>query len=188
MAAFYTPGPKDHYIRFRDGSVSYLGTATTAPEVESRPAFLNVINDVGGRTVPTQKVRDRIQDVVSTTLNRFDWATYKSISGAQENGGPGVLIDNNLTHGTLVLGSSDFELIIVNSLALTAGTVPADFPVGRRYFSAVLLGARESSVGSRVEEVSLVFECNELFVPETRVWRFYSELATDVTGGLPAPI
>lgn len=183
MAAFfYAPGAIEHYVTLRNGTTYYLGTAVTAPEIEGRPFYLNVINDIGGRTAPMQKVGDRQQDVVTTTLNRFDYAVYKTILGETNE----VLLHDNSTQGTLVIGALDFQLTLVYTAAL-AGNVPNNFPVGRRYFSAVVIGVRESTVGTRVEEVTLVIECNETFNPTTRVFTLYSENSTVVTTGLPNP-
>lgn len=184
-AALYTPGPIEHYVKFRTGVTRYLGTAVTAPEIEVRPAYINVQNDLGGRSVPFQKVADRKQHVISTTLNRFDWATYKAMlpDGVTSAGAFGA--DDNTTHGVLSLGYTDFELILRYAYGGTS-VIPSDFPVGRRYWSAVVLGSRESTVGTRVEEVALVIECNELFNPTLRTFRLYSEISADVLPGLPA--
>ncbi len=92
--------------------------------------------------------------------------------------------DNNVTHGVLSLNYLDFELILRNSYAGTP-VIPIDYPIGRRYYTAVLLGSRESTVGTRVAEVSLVFECNEIFFYDTRAFRLFSEVPSDVLNGLP---
>lgn len=185
MAKFYTPGAIEHFVRFRNGSVSYLGTAMVAPEVEARPAFLNVMNDLGGRSVPVDLVADRTQHLITTTLNRFDWATYKAME-LSTLGAAGATKDENIfTHGTLTIGAADFELIWVYTLAGT-GVIPVDFPRGRRYYSCVIKGARESTVGTRVMELSLVIEANEVFNPTNRTFRLFSENSVDVLTGLPS--
>lgn len=184
-ANFRPTGAIEHYVKFRHGTTRYLGTATLAPEIEVRPAWIDIKNDLGGRTVPMDKVRDREQHVISTTLNRFDWDTYKALQGLGVGSSPAAVGETDLTHGTLTFGSSDFELALVYRLFGTSGT-PADTPQGRRYYSCVLLGARESTVGTRIMEVALVVEANQLFIPATRLFSFYSEVAADVTAGLPA--
>jgi hypothetical protein len=193
MAAnLYTTGAIEHFVTVA-GTTYYLGTATTAPEIENRPAFLNVINDLGGRTVPFQKVPDRSQHIITTTLNRFDWAVYKRICMDQINAA-GIVRDESITtHGILALGSAttlsnglaDFELTLVYTLAGTP-VAPVDLPPGRRYWSCVVLGSKESTVGTRVEEVSLVLEANQLFDPVTRSFVLYSEVPGEVLTGLPA--
>ncbi len=176
---FYAPGAIEHYVKLRNGTTYYLGTAVTAPEVEGRPFFLNVINDIGGRTAPMDKVGDREQDVVTSTLNRFDYSVYNSI---KSTGAPGE--HTTATQGTLTFGVLDFELILVYAAAV-AGFVPGTFPVGRRYFTAQTIGFRESTVGTRVEEITMVFECNELFNPTTRDFELYTEDRSAVLAGLP---
>ena len=184
MAKFYTPGAIEHFVRFRDGSVSYLGTAVLAPEIEVRPAFLNVVNDLGGRTLPMDKVGDRTQHVVTTTLNRFDYETYKYIENSTVGPNGARKIDDAFTHGTLTFQQADVELILVNALAGT-GATPSDYPRGRRYYSATLVGGRESTVGTRVTELTLLFECNEIFNAPTRTFTLFTEVAAEVLNGLP---
>ena len=181
MPAFqFCPGPIEHYVKFRSGGTFYLGTATIAPEIERKPAFTDVKNDLGGRVLPFQKSYEGSQHVISTTLNRFDWDTYALLSENDVGGG----VDEQTDRGTLVLGSQDFELILVNSYAGT-GVIPNTYPVGRRYFSCILLGSRESTVGTRVAEVSLVIEANSLFEAATRKFYLFSDDAASVKNGLP---
>jgi hypothetical protein len=162
---FRVTGPIDVYVRFnanQGGLTQYLGTATTAPEVEGRPSFLSVINDKSSRTVPMQKVYDGEQDVVTMTLNRFDYVVYQSLRNNSTRAASTVGTDGPLARGNLMINNNDFNLILVYTFF---GTVNAtvDLPPGRFYNSALLTGYRESTVGTRVEEVALVFECNGVF-------------------------
>jgi len=176
---FYAPGAIEHYVKLRSGTTYYLGTAVTAPEIEGRPFYLNIINDIGGRSAPMNKVGDREQDIVTTTLNRFDYAVVNSILATGPAGE-----HNTRTQGTLTFEDLDFELIFVYAAAL-AGYTSAGFPVGRRYYTSQVIGYKESTVGTRVEEITLVIECNELFIPSTREFKLYSEDTSIVTNGLP---
>ncbi|VTR92148.1 unnamed protein product [Gemmata massiliana] len=182
MPAFqFCPGPIEHYVKFRSGGTFYLGTATLAPEIERRPAFTNITNDLGGRVLPFQKIFEGSQHVITTTLGRFDWNVYALLSENDVGGG----VDEKTDRGSLVLGNDDFELVLVNSYAGT-GVISNTYPVGRRYFSCVLLGSRESTVGTRVTEVSLVIEANSIFEPSTRKFFLFSDDPTSVLNGLPA--
>lgn len=182
MAAFqFTPGPIEHFVKFRGGTTAYLGTAVLAPEIERRPAYINVQNDLGGRSVPFQKVYDGAQHIITTTLNRFDWDVYALLSEDDVDIG----FDSGTQRGSLVLGDQDFELVLVNSFSGSASLSSA-YPPGRRYWSCILLGARESTVGTRVTEVSLVFEANALFDASTRIFELFSDAPNDVSSGLPS--
>lgn len=181
---FYAPGAIEHYVTLRNGTSYYLGTAVTAPEVEGRPFYLNVINDIGGRSAPMDKVGDRAQHLVTTTLNRFDETVLQIITGL--NTSTGLAAHTTLNQGTLTFGYLDFQLVLVYA-ASVAGLTPSIFPVGRRYYQSQVVGLRESTVGTRVQEVTLAIECNEIFVPATRVFNFYTENSSLVTTGLPDP-
>lgn len=187
-ALFMPPGPIDLFAFFRDDFAMYIGTCKEAPEVDVRPAYIDIKNDIGGRSVPIQKMYDGEQHLLYlTATNRFDWAGYKFMSRASVPGdvGPGVSIDGALNRGSLSLGLDDFEFVLRYSFGGTPNNTVA-FPVGRRYYSCTLLGARESTVGSRLMEVSMVLEANGLFVPASRSFRLYTELEADVLAGLPA--
>lgn len=184
---FYAPGAVEHYVRIRgSSSAEYLGTAVTAPEVETRPAYLNVINDIGGRTLPMQKVGDREQHVITTTLNRFDYDVYNRLK-ITGNGSGGLGFHDNTTQGVLTLNYLDFELILVFAAVLANPAAFPAYPVGRRYWSGQIVGSKESTVGTRVQEIALVIECNELFNPANRVFDLYTEITSSVTSGLPSP-
>ncbi len=183
---FFAPGAIEHYIKPRNASsFAYLGTAVTAPEIEIRPAYLNVINDIGGRTLPMQKVGDREQHVVTTTLNRFDIAVYQAITCLGGGSGPAIGGNDNTNQGTLVIDNLDFEFIFIYAAVAANRGAFSGYPLGRRYYSSLVIGARESTVGTRVEEITLVIECNEVFTPATRVFDLYSESDTELT--VPSP-
>jgi hypothetical protein len=156
--------------------------------VEVRPAWIDIKNDITGRSVPAGKIPDGEQHLLYlTATNRFDWAGYKFMARATVPGdiGSGVLIDNVISQNTIATGSDDFEFVLRYSLG-GLPTSPAQMPVGRRYYSCVLVGARESTVGSKIMSVSMVLEANPLPNFATRTFRLYSELASDVLTGLPA--
>lgn len=184
----HAPGPIDLFAKFRDNTTVYIGTCKEAPEVEVRPGFIDIKNDLSGRLVPGQKVYDGEQHLIYlTAVNRFDWAGYKFMSRAEValGAGPAVSTDGPLSRGSLVLGASDFEFVLRYSFGGTAAASD-QMPVGRRYYSCILLGARESTVGSRIMEVSMVLEANGLFVPADRSFKLYTERQDQVLTGLPA--
>lgn len=189
MAAFYDTGTIEHFIKLSNGTISYLGSASLAPEIETRPAFIDIKNDLAGRLLPIDKLYDGEQHIINTTLNRFDWATYKSLSPSvvvPGGAGPGVLVDGKLNRGTLTFNSTSFQLILVYTFGGTV-VAPATLPVGRVYNCCTLVGAKESTVGTRIMEVSLAIEANGLFNATTRAFSLYSELSADVLNGLPTP-
>ena len=187
------PGPIDLFAKMRTtGLTWYIGTCREAPEVEVRPAFIDIKNDIGGRSVPVQKLYDGEQHLIYlTATNRLDWAGYKAMSRAIVGGGGGLLgADGPLDRGSLVMGSTDFEFVLKYNFGTTV--VAPEMPVGRRYWSCVLLGARESTAGTRLMEVSMILEANAVYTSTgqspnaNRSFSLYSEQAADVLNGLPA--
>lgn len=183
----FTPGPIDHYVQLPGQSTPlYLGTAVLAPDQEAEDFKIPVLNDLGGRSVPFQLVQDGEQWIVATTLNRFDMTVLNAIR-ALPGGGPGegrVLgSETGRARGTLVIGASDFQLILVNSYAGTpsAGATAADLPRARGFYSATILKYGESTKGTRVLEASLIIQCNNVFNPNTRGFALYQQ------GNIPVP-
>lgn len=185
---FMVPGPIDLFATFRDSTTMYIGTCEQAPEVEVRPAWIDIKNDITGRSIPAGKMPDGEQHLIYlTATNRFDWAGYKFMARAAVPGdiGPATLINNVISQNVIATGADDFEFVLRYSLG---GSIvsPAQMPVGRRYYSCVLLGARESTVGSKIMSVSMILEANPLTDFVNRTFRLYSELPADVLTGLPA--
>lgn len=172
-AFFHTPGPKELYAKFRS-SVSggsgtdwqFVGTCVTAPDISMLPKYIDVYNDYGGRSVPTQLVWDGSESRIACTLNRVDLNVCRNIRDQAERSGSldRVGRETTLDRGSLVIGVSDFEFAFKNLFFGTANATPG-MPPGRHYFSVVLEGYEEHNTGTRVEEVSLLLRCNNLFLP-----------------------
>lgn len=167
-ANFSTPGPIHHFAAFRGQSQPvYLGTSVLAPEPEGEKFKIPVMNDMGGRSVPFQLVQDGETWMVYTTLNRVDLDVVRTIR-ALEGAGAAVGTENPTARGRLVLGVSDWSLILLNEYAAKGNVIAAANPqlnVGRQWFTCNLRKYKESTVGTRVLEVSMAVECQNVYVP-----------------------
>lgn len=180
-AGQFTPGPIDHYVQLRgEGTARYLGTAVLAPDQEAEDYTIPVMNDLGGRSVPFQLVQDGEDWLVMTTMNRFDMSVLNAIRALQ-SGGPDqpktLGTETGRARGTLVIGISDFQLILVNTYAGTpsAGANAGDLPIARGFYSSKILKYKESTQGTRVLEVSMAIKCNNVFNPVTRGFSLYTQ-------------
>lgn len=179
----FTPGPRHLFARFRNNSLGfYLGTCVTAPKPKATYHSLPVLNDLGGRSVPFQVVQDGENHVVLATLNRFDYGVIDTIRALRNGQAAGVGAagqEAGVARGTLMLGVSDFELIVVNgyfnSTGAGAGNAPLILPAGRRYYSSNLLADEESTEGTRVLEVALAIACENVYIPSTRGFALYTQ-------------
>lgn len=192
-AGQFTPGPILHFVQFNKpvlgygiGSPVFLGTAVVAPDQEEEENKIPVLNDLGGRSVPFQLIQDGSLWIVLTTLNRFDLGVCRAIRSLQ-SGGPGEATNLNTlgsesgrARGTLVIGSQDFQLILVNSYGGTPSSglpvaVQPDLNTARAFASCVPLKYKEDTKGTRVLEVAMALQCNNVFNPVTRGFRSYVE-------------
>lgn len=182
MADIFTPGPLHLFGDLsEDGSSPfYLGTCVTAPDTEAEKFKIPVMNDLGGRSVPFQLIKDGEIWMVSCTLNRFNRSGINSLLAldSSTNGTLGASLgsETGTARGTLVLGVSDWSLIVINQYANTpaAGTTPAALAGGRRYHSANIRKYKENTEGTRVLEVAMSIELQNLFNNETLGFTNYS--------------
>jgi hypothetical protein len=187
-----TPGPIHLWARFRSNPIAaYLGTAVTAPEPEHDFAYLPVMNDIGGRSKAFQLIQDGEDAIVTMVLNRFDLNVCRGIRALHSAAGGGAITglgsETPFARGSLVIGVSDFELVVVNKYAGTPAAGNSDLQVGRRYVSAHLEKYKESTVGNRVLEVAMIVKCENGYVvtgPLAGGFQLYTE--TDL--GPLAPI
>ncbi len=192
-ASFYTLGPADIFVDFRvsdnagnvvSAECVYFGTSITSTEVQSKTYKLDVFNDLSGRQVPILRIDDGVEHDILLSLNRFDMDVWRRIqaggSGPQNAG-----VEGRFTRGRIHTGVTDVGLRWLYSFPANGIAVPADSPIGRRYYSCTLRGGKESRVGSRVEELTLAFTATPLFNPNDRSFTLFSEISTFVTAGLP---
>lgn len=187
-----TPGPVHLFSRFRGASaVYYLGTCVAAPEPEHTKSRIPIMNDLAGRNEPFQIVKDGENAVIMATMNRFDWLLLQTIRGLDSiNTPPATPLAGNTaagwefadTRGTLVIGRTDFQLLLwweYNSVAGVSGTANDAAPV-RMYSSVELVKYKESTVGTRVLEVACAFRATSVYsVPN---FGFYGGVGNEAAG------
>jgi hypothetical protein len=192
-----TPGPIYLFAKFRNLSTAYyLGTCITAPEPENEKFKIEVMNDISGRSVPFQLVQDGEKFFILATMNRFNLDVVANIR-ALESGvaTPNTGVNSGLgsetayARGTLNIGVSDFQLITLNayygttSAGVFVGGV-SDLPAGRMYYSCNLRKYKESTVGTRVLDVSMAIECQNVYDPTTRTSSLYTENPVNFPAGV----
>lgn len=178
----FTPGPIHLFGTIGTQTPAYLGTCVAAPEQEGEKFKIPIMNDLGGRSVPFQLVQDGETWMVMATMNRFNISNIYTLL-ARESGIPGTAatvpgVETGASRGTLYIGVSDWQLVLVNGYAGTtsAGTTPANLPGGRLYYSANIRKYKESTVGTRVLEVAMAIELQNVFNPTTRGFSLYKNL------------
>lgn len=179
-----TPGPIHTFVRFRNNSTAfYLGTCVAAPEPEIENHDIPIMNDSGGRSVAFQVIQDGSDALFPTVMNRFDYALLQSVralrSGPAKSvlGNGGIAGDGSVgqevsgARGTLILGLGDVQIIQVNEYAgsnsqgVFAGT--PDLIPARIFSSARIVKYKESTVGTRVLEVAILWKFENVYDPST---------------------
>lgn len=186
-ASIYTLGPADIFVHLRGGGVTnpgqsvprasaavYWGTCQLSTEVNVKKYYNNVHNDLGGRQVPFVRIADGVEHELSLTLNRFDMNVWRSIqAGGGEPGNAGI--EFATSRGAIHTGITDVAISWRYAFTQVAGLAPADSPLGRHYFSCTLIAARETRVGSRVEELTVLLTASPLYDPASRGFSLFTE-------------
>lgn len=183
---FHTTGPVHAMVRFRGATpFFYLGTAQISPEVDGDPAYLPVINSMKSVSKPFQKIYDGRSDAVTVLFNRFDFAVMRRVLDPQShsNATADHGSDSAIETGSLVMGTGDFELALLNGFHGTAASGAADLVQGRLYFSAVAGNHREFNAGTREHSIAVRFDCDSARDAVSGDFRLY----TEVLGGYTFP-
>jgi hypothetical protein len=168
----------------------FMGTCIAAPEPEGEKFKIPVMNDLSGRSVPYQLVQDGELWTIYATMNVFDYSLIQSLR-ALENGSPssfsingnpgsgnftvnpGVGGENGIARGTLHIGISDWKLIIVNTYFNTASSGrfagPPDLIPARMFFSCNIRKYKEDTQGTRVLEIAMAIDTQNLFNPAVSI-------------------
>lgn len=186
-ADFYALGPAHIFLRFRSGAAYepavYLGTCETAPQDTDEPQYVPVMNNIGGSEVPVQLTYQRRRMSVAGVFNRYDYSVVRRVMDPARTGAPGTMgLDGRCDTGSLVLGKTDFQLIRVNQFGGFAPAcvgLPADAPVGRMYYSVVQAKVDIQKAAAGVDALPIVFQCLGLYVPTTKSFAHYTELASE---------
>lgn len=187
----FTKGPVLFYVcipQYNPALAYFLGTHVTSPKERQEQYEIPVYNDLGGRSARFQSISDGEEWKLPVTLNRFDYNLIRTLrylkSGIEFStlpfpnplafplATPGIPLgtQSQLARGTLVMGSQDFQLILVNSYAGTSAAglptvAAADLNVCRGYTSCSITAYEEDQETTRVTEVSMMIEARGLFNP-----------------------
>lgn len=180
-----TPGAQELFIQFRGESKPlYWGTAVTAPEFEEIPRFIEVNNDLAGRSEPFQLIFDGFSAMVSVTVNRLDLGVMQMLRDHANHVGTGnsLGLDGLDDRGSLVLGRNDFSVIVRNSFAnrVVGNLNVVGLPKGRNYMYCTLMGYKESAAGTRAMEAACVFRAWNAWQGPGLGFRCYSERDEDL--------
>jgi hypothetical protein len=177
MADIFPTGTVEFWVAVRSAEIRYyyLGTAIGWPVIEERKLHRDLRCDRSGDG-PWQKVSTSEQHLLTVTLNRIEYSTLNRL-----NTGTPSPTTFSVSPGKLIFNAKDvrlfFRYAIPNALAADGQPLVPGTSTGRLYYSASLEVCREAQP-KRVQEVGLIFECNQLWDNNNRKWKFYTEDGT----------
>ncbi len=181
-ADFFAPGAVNLYyaepndrlagrleVAFPSLSWVFLGTCVTAPEVESITTLTPIMSDLLA-PAPIQLVLNSEQHIVTATLNRINFLNYNYLVDGLEGSGQGGY--REFLPGQLQIYAKDVLLFLQYTNTLN---IPDGATKGRLYYSSVLTDYHETTVNSRIQESTIIMQCNPLYSTSFRRCYLYDQ-------------
>jgi hypothetical protein len=92
--------------------------------------------------------------------------------------------DAPLTRGSQMYGRFTFPLVVQNQFFGTANALPGDLP-GYRFANAMYLNSIPNGGGTAGAKLGIVFRCVSAYVPQTRSFICYTNVASQISGLTP---
>lgn len=185
----YCTGPAHVWLQISPGGApSYLGTCEESPDIEIRPEFEPVRNDIGGVKVPFDMSYQGEDALIVLDLNRWDEDVLRACQAL-----PGTSAGGNtrgqsgpLDVGTLMLTESKTIPVYI-VFPFNSKPAMARMPQGYRFFAAYNLGPhRNRPLGTRPRKVLTAFHAIRSFDPAHGTFLLYDEdVSVAFNNGLP---
>lgn len=173
MAQIYVPGPALIYVGVANSqgvTPEFFGTGETAPDVDVNGSLIPVMNDLGGTTLPFDRIWDGEEAMISVVINRFNWATMRKLL-ARPNfrrvaPTPGTSISGDI--GTLIGGEGMtynlwLQWTYATKASMSGGAPEGPMPGGFRFFSAFMSYPTKMPGGTKDQKNSCIFQCQRGF-------------------------
>jgi hypothetical protein len=188
----HVTGAVHHYIQVRgDTNIYYLGTAEITPQMQREKVYQNVLNDIGGKTLPFQKTYDGEHALVSVLLTRFSRTAWDFLLRSGEASGvtmPGFSgVETRISRGHAVYGRSDFKLWQVFDFALFPQVASANLEIGWAWPQVVLQDHDTMAAGTQAEKLMLVFDCQAQWLGAGNGFALYTNDPADFPADVLVP-
>lgn len=169
MAQLWTTGPAHWFVSPPAPTVAsmlsaaaYLGTCEEPPDIDKRPAWEPVFNQLGGTKVPFDQLFEGEDALIDATVNRFNMPPQIALDDYVRT--PGILAGGAATPGvsepgdigTLMLTESRCHVLIV-VFPYTAKAAYAGQEAGYLFPSVLLEGNTVRRVGTVARAARLVW-------------------------------
>ncbi len=176
MAQLYSSGPCGVWVGCGTaGAPVFLGHAERTPTISIRPQFTDVFSDLGGQSVPFDKLYSGADAMVSMDLTRFNWGVYQTIAARSTAPGAGFVFPGSnfpgeigtlmVTEGVATGLWLKFPYSAKPSMGGTASVLPTSnaLPAGYHFFSAFLMGPDEITSGTVPNKIRCNWYCARSF-------------------------
>lgn len=176
MAQFYCTGPAHLWVAGYSlgggslGTPLYLGTAKNAPHMSHDPAFIPVMNDIGGQVKCFELMYEGEEAFIVAELSRYKESTYRLLAARHTN------INNAGTRGFEPAGAIGALMTTENiapclwvrfpysaSKTAFANATNGAMPAGYRFVRANFVGPDQHQIGTQPKHVTVAFHATRQY-------------------------
>lgn len=185
MSQLYCTGPAHVLVAFGGSNPRYLGTAKISPQIELKPEYKPVFNDLGG-DVPLDVSYLGEEALSQIDFTRWDESVYEIIAARpRSNAAATIGANTSLDVGTLVLTEGFGFIMYVLFPFATAKAAYSTLPAGYRFPASVFVGPdKMEQMGTHNMERLMVFRHLRIFNATTGAFLLYDGNVT-ATRGIP---
>lgn len=180
---FKTPSAPSLLAGGGGSTAKMFATGKNGVEIEPRPAYVPLMNDLAGPVVPFDQCQVGADYIVSFVATIWDEAMHKTISSLTGGGSPQGK-EAPLDRGSLMLHEG-----LVYPLWVTypmAGTLAyPDLPPCYHFFAAMIISPKRMSPGVKPYEVQFTFHCMPVYQAGGGGFIAYDDDMSGVTANLP---
>lgn len=160
-------GPNHCFVQFPGGQPLYLGTPERSLEVEWKPYYEPVMNQLAGTQLPFDETFQGLAAELSGVFTRYDATVMNLIMTAPPLAAPPALgSENRLSRGSLTYGRYFPSFIVVNGFFGTANAAPDDLP-GYRFLNAKFAALKIGEQGTTATKYGVAVSAIPVYVPST---------------------
>jgi len=163
MAKLYSTGPVLIFTNALNTGPAYFGTGQQAPDIQTKPEWEQVMNDLGGTRVPFDRCYEDAEAITSVVINRYNEAQLEAMMSR-----PDTDLSTAGSTGSGEIGTLMGQEGMLFTVWLMFPYAPkpyqtSDAVSGYRFPGSMLFGPENIKGGTKDKTVSLTWQHQRVF-------------------------